>query len=129
MCGCVPMGILRFFVQKPRFLMRYYSKDIVARIVHDGAVKCRRNIELSRNEKELDGAIGLCNTYGSTIVSILNNEDYRFITEKFNIHRKWCSETFNSLQAVVTELDNLITERKEKLSRETGQDGRIGFNS
>lgn len=109
--------------------MRHYSKDILARIVHDGAVKCRRNIELSRNEKELDGAIGLCNTYGSTIVSILNNEDYRFMAEKFNIHRKWCSETFSSLQAVVTELDNLITERRDRMSRETGQDGRIGFNS
>lgn len=109
--------------------MRHYSEDAVFRLIHDGAEKCRRNIELSRTEKEIDGAIGLCNAYGNSIVSILNNEDYKILSRKFNKHRKWCAEAFEVLQAAITELDNYITERKETISNEPSQDSRIGFNS
>lgn len=96
--------------------------------MHDGAEKCRRNIEFSRTDKEIDGAIGLCNVFGNTIVSILNNEDNKFLSKRFNKHRRWCEEAFNVLQTAITELDNYISERREQISKEPGQDGRIGFN-
>ncbi len=109
--------------------MRYYSIETVFRLIHDGAEKCRRNIEFSRNDKELDGAIGLCNAYSNAIVAILNNEDHRFIARRFNRHRKWCADSFEVLQAAITELDGYITERRDQISKDSGQDGRIGFNS
>lgn len=109
--------------------MGYYTCEQVTRLVHEGAIKCRLNIGLSRNEKELDCAINMCNEYSRSIVSILNNEDHRFIASKLNIHRKWCQRAFDALQAVVTDLDNYISECKENIAGSSVSDGKIGFNA
>lgn len=108
--------------------MRYYSEEDVLRLIHDGSAKCRRNIELCKNEDEIDGAIGLCNVLSNTVVAILNNEDRQILGRKFNLHRRWCSRAFALLQSEITELDARITLKKDDISKMSESDSKIGFN-
>lgn len=108
---------------------RYYNEEQVLRIIHDGAAKCRLNVELSKNEDHIDGSIGMCNVLSNTICKILNNEDYRFFAEHWNIHRGWCKKAFGLLQSEITELDARITIKKEEIANNPETTTRVGFNS
>lgn len=102
-----------------------YTEEEVLRLIHDGASKCILNINLCQNEKHIDGVIGMCNCLSSTVVSILNHEDFPFFGPRLNMHRRWCKRAFSTLQITVAELDARITLKKEELN--TQSDARIGF--
>jgi hypothetical protein len=78
-------------------------------------------------QEQLDTAIDMCNSFGKTVCSILNGKDFRYIGPNWNIHRKWCKRAYNVLNASLSELDALITERRAYIEEYQASTGTVGF--
>lgn len=92
-----------------------------------GNDKCRRTIESCTEQEQLDMAVDMCNMFGRTVCAILNSEDFKYIGPNWNIHRRWCKKSYSILNASLSELDALITERRAYIESHQTEQNTVGF--
>ena len=104
-----------------------FNEENTKRLIYTGNEKCRKSIYSCETQDQLDVAIDMCNSFGKTVCNILNSKDFKYIGPNWNMHRRWCKRTYGVLNASLTELDALITERRSYIEEQQAATGTVGF--
>ena len=104
-----------------------FNEENTKRLIYTGNEKCRKSIYSCETQDQLDEAIDMCNSFGRVVCAILNSKDFKYIGPNWNMHRRWCKRTYGVLNASLTELDALITERRSYIEEHQAATGTVGF--
>lgn len=107
--------------------MGTFDKKKTNRFIFIGNDKCRKTIKSCTEPEQLDIAIDMCNMFGRTVCGILNSEDFKWIAPHWNIHRRWCKNTYSVLNAALNELDGLINEQRAYIESHVTEQNTVGF--